>query len=159
MDTSSQEPLASFRQHMYQLFTQRRDALFDLTDALLTTGPTPYPAYLSLATSFQRGWGSVYDALADGPIDGQAVERLLAQHPLETGEPIYVVDASVWTHCDAEASSEWAFYYHPFRHSAGQLIVVGNANLGNDFILPVMRIQGSQERFWERLKFTLISSI
>jgi hypothetical protein len=94
MTTSSLELLARFRQQMYQLFTRRQDALFDLTDALLMTGPMLSPAHLSLAPSFQRGWGSVYDALVDGQIDGQAVETLLAQHPLEGGEPIYAVDGS-----------------------------------------------------------------
>ena len=29
----------------------------------------------------------------------------------------------------------------------------------NNFILPVIPVQGSQERFWEQLQFTLISSI
>src|SRR5215831_18644944 len=125
MTTSSLEPLTSFRQQMYQLFTRRRDALFDLTDALLTTGPILSPAHLSLAASFQRGWGSVYDALVDGRIDSKAVEALLAQHPLEAGEPIYAVDASVWARCDAETSPERAFYHHPSRHSAGQPIVAG----------------------------------
>ncbi len=72
MKTSSLESLTSFRQHMYELFNRRCDALFDLTDALLTTGPMLSPEHLSLASSFQRGWGSVYDALVDGQIDGQA---------------------------------------------------------------------------------------
>jgi hypothetical protein len=94
MNTSSLESLTSFRQHVYQLFNRRQDALFDLTDAMLTTGPTLSPAHLSLAASFQRGWGSVYDALTDGQIDGHAVETLLAQHLLEAGEPIYAVDGS-----------------------------------------------------------------
>jgi DDE superfamily endonuclease len=125
MDTSSLEPLASFRQQMYDLFTRRRDALFDLTDALLTTGAVLSPAHLSLAASFQRGWGSVYDALVDGQIDSQAVETLLANHPLLSGEPIYAVDASVWARCDAETSPERAFYHHPSRHSAGQPILAG----------------------------------
>jgi len=30
---------------------------------------------------------------------------------------------------------------------------------GNDFILLVIPVQGSQQQFWEQLKFTLISSI
>jgi hypothetical protein len=94
MNTSSFEPLTGFRQHMYELFTRRRDALFDLTDALLTTGAVLSPAHLSLAASFQWGWGSIYDALVDGQIDGQAVEVLLAKHPLEAGEPVYAVDGS-----------------------------------------------------------------
>ncbi|GHO50345.1 hypothetical protein [Ktedonospora formicarum] len=79
MNTTPLEPLTSFRQQMYQLFTRRRDALFDLTDALLTTGAVLSPAHLSLAASFQRSWGSIYDALVDGKIDGQAVETLLAK--------------------------------------------------------------------------------
>ncbi|MBO0781739.1 MAG: transposase [Ktedonobacteraceae bacterium] len=91
----------------------------------MTTGTVLSPAHLSLAASFQRGWGSVYDALVEGQIDGQAVETLLAQHPLEAGEPIYAVDASVWAQCDAETSPERAFYHHPSRHSAGQPIVAG----------------------------------
>ncbi|WP_136625333.1 NF041680 family putative transposase [Dictyobacter kobayashii] len=125
MNISSLESLTSFRQQMYQLFTRRRDALFGLTDALLTTGPTLSPAHLSLASSFQRGWGSVYDALVEGQIDGQSIERLLAQHLLEADEAIYAVDASVWARCDAETSPERAFYHHLSRHSAGQPIVAG----------------------------------
>jgi hypothetical protein len=124
MTTSSLEPLTTFRKPIYLLFTRRRDALFDLTDAF-TTGPMLSPGNLSLASSFQRGWGSVHDALVDGQIDGQGVEKLLAQHPLEAGEPIYAVDASMWARCDAETSPERAFYHHPSNHSAGQPVVAG----------------------------------
>jgi hypothetical protein len=35
------------------------------------------------------------------------------------------VDVSVWSRCDAEASPERGYYYHPSRHSAGQPIVAG----------------------------------
>jgi hypothetical protein len=35
------------------------------------------------------------------------------------------VDTSVWPRCDAEASPERGYYYHPSRHSAGQPIVAG----------------------------------
>jgi hypothetical protein len=35
------------------------------------------------------------------------------------------VDVSVWPRCDAEASPERGYYYHPSRHSAGQPIVAG----------------------------------
>ncbi len=38
---------------MYQLFTRRRDTLFDLADALLTTGPMLSPAHLSLAAGLE----------------------------------------------------------------------------------------------------------
>ncbi len=38
---------------------------------------------------------------------------------------VYGVDISVWPRCDAEASPQRGYYYHPSRHSAGQPIVAG----------------------------------
>ena len=70
----------------------------------------------------RRGWGSLYAALSRGCIDAEALRVLLSHHPLTGGQPpIYAVDVSVWSRCDAEASRERGYYYHPSRHSAGQL--------------------------------------
>lgn len=62
-----------------------------------------------------------------GRIDAQALRNLLARHPLARSgaTPVYAVDVSVWPRCDAEASPERGYYYHPSRHSAGQPIVAG----------------------------------
>jgi hypothetical protein len=49
----------------------------------------------------------------------------LRRHAAGDGQPVYAVDLSVWPRCDAEASPERGFYYHPSRHSAGQPIVAG----------------------------------
>jgi len=117
--------LRAFRADLYTCFERRADALFELMDAVLTAGPVPSPAYLSLEPVHRRGWGSVYDALASGRIDASACRDLLARHPLAEGQPIYAVDVSVWPRCDAETSPERGFYYHPSRHSAGQPIVAG----------------------------------
>jgi hypothetical protein len=88
----------------------------------------PFPVHLSLQASHRRGWGSLYAALWRGRIDEQALRKLLSRHPLAgtEGEPsVYAVDTSVWPRCDAEASPERGYYYHPSRHSAGQPIVAG----------------------------------
>ena len=102
--------LRAFRQAVYEAFGARRDALFDLLDALLTAGAVPSPVHLSLAPAHRRGWGSLYAALARGEISAAAVERLLAAHPLPADEaaevPLYAVDGSVWARCDAETSPE-----------------------------------------------------
>ena len=122
------EPLAvlrDFRDDLYACFGHRRDALFDLGDALLSSGPVLSPAHLSLDAVHRRGWGSLYAALAHGKIDAEALRALLARHPLGTGPPIYAVDVSVWPRCDAETSPDRGYYYHPSRHSAGQPIVAG----------------------------------
>jgi hypothetical protein len=131
MDSSAQplDSLRAFRDSLYRCFERRADALFELTDALLTAGPAPSPPHLSLAAVHRRGWGSLYAALSMGRADEAGLQDLLSGHPLEGGEsgcpPVYAVDVSVWPRCDAEASPERGYYYHPSRHSAGQPIVAG----------------------------------
>jgi hypothetical protein len=117
--------LSTFRTATSGCFTRRRDALFELGDALLTAGPVLSPVHLSLEAVHRRGWGSLYAALAQGGVDAEALRALLARHPLAAGPPIYAVDVSVWPRCDAEASPDRGYYYHPSRHSAGQPIVAG----------------------------------
>ena len=117
--------LRDFRNAVYAGFTRRRDALFDLVDALLADGAVPSPVHLSLAPAHRRGWGSFYAALADGRLDVAALRALLARQPLAAGQRVYAVDCSVWARDDAETSPERGYYYHPSRHSAGQPIVAG----------------------------------
>jgi hypothetical protein len=123
------DALRAFRRSFYECFHRRRDALFELADAILTAdGAAPSPAHLSLQVPHRRGWGSLYAALWRGRIDEEALRKLLACYPLAgaQGEPsVYAVDTSVWPRCDAEASPERGYYYHPSRHSAGQPIVAG----------------------------------
>jgi hypothetical protein len=126
MDSSALDTLRAFRSSLYDCLHRRADALFELTDALLTAQAVPSPVHLSLQPSHRRGWGSLYEALSRGRIDARALRRLLACHPLAGSEtPVYAVDMSVWDRCDAETSPERGFYYHPSRHSAGQPIVAG----------------------------------
>ena len=113
---------------LYECLDRRTDALFELTDAVLTAdAAVPSPAHLSLQPPHRRGWGSLYAALSHGRIGEEALRDLLARHPLagSGATPVYAVDISVWPRCDAEASPERGFYYHPSRHSAGQPIVAG----------------------------------
>jgi len=124
------DALRAFRRSFYGCLRRRGDALFELTDAILSAdGAAPSPAHLSLQASHRRGWGSLYAALDRGRIDDEALRRLFARRPLALGdadEPlVFAVDASVWPRCDAECSPQRGYYYHPSRHSAGQPIVAG----------------------------------
>ena len=123
------DAIRAFRRSLYECFNRRGDALFELTDAILTAdGAAPSPLHLSLQASHRRGWGSLYAALDRGRIDDEALRKLLARHPLAGAQgevPVYSVDASVWDRCDAETSPQRGYYYHPSRHSAGQPIVAG----------------------------------
>ena len=130
MDSTVQplDDLRAFRNSLYRCFERRADALFELADALLTAGTVPSPVHLSLSPVHRRSWGSLYAALSRGRIEEGSLRELLAGHA-STGDasraPIYAVDVSVWSRCDAEASPGRGYYYHPSRHSAAQPIVAG----------------------------------
>jgi len=84
------DAFCAFRRSFYECFHRRRDALFELTDAILSAdGTAPSPVHLSLQASHRRGWGSLYAALLRGRIDEQALRKLLSRHPLAgtEGEP------------------------------------------------------------------------
>ena len=119
--------LSTFRRSFYECLHRRTDALFELTDALLTADAAPSPVHLSLEAPHRRGWGSLYAALRRGRIDAEDLRGVIASHPLagSGATPVFAVDVSVWDRCDAESSPERGYYYHPSRHSAGQPIVAG----------------------------------
>jgi len=120
------EILREFREAFYACLRRRSDALFELTEAILTAGNVHSPPHLSLEGVHRRGWGSLYAALSKGRIDAQALKEPLAScSPGKGGTPVYAVDVSPWPRCDAESSPGRCYLYHPSRHSAGQPIVAG----------------------------------
>jgi hypothetical protein len=58
--------LLDFREQLYSCMSRRADALFELSDAALTTGAEPSTVYLSLALTHRRGRVSLYAALSKG---------------------------------------------------------------------------------------------
>src|SRR5512132_4301498 len=106
-------------------FPCRADALFELGNALLCAPAITSVARLSLEPSHRRGWGSAYDALANGRINIDWLRDLLVR-VLPPADPlVFAVDVTTWPRCDAECSPERGYYYHPSRHSAGQPIIAG----------------------------------
>src|SRR5215212_8379369 len=117
--------LGVFRAELHTCYTRRADALFELGDALLCTEAFPSLPHLSLEPVHQRGWGSVYAALARGEVDAERLRDLLARVLPAADPPVFAVDVTTWPRCDAECSPERGYYYHPSRHSAGQPIIAG----------------------------------
>ncbi len=119
IDRSQSEALWVFREQVYGSLGRRRDALFELLDALLLAGAVPSFVHLSLTALFRRGWGSAYDALAAGKMDADWLREIVTSYPLDDGQPIYALDTSVWPRNDAETSPELGFYHSSSRQSAG----------------------------------------
>src|SRR5688572_7843948 len=107
------DALAEFREQLYQCMTQRADALFELTDALLCSdGPVKTLAGLSLAPEHRRGHGAMYDALNAGRIDVESLRRCLAGLPLPRaadGRLVLAVAVSPWLRPDGDCSPQRSF--------------------------------------------------
>jgi len=77
--------LAWFRRELFWCLWRRPDALFELADAVPTAGRAGSLPYLSLEPVFRRGHGMVYQALAEGGIDKEALRDLLVAAGRGTG--------------------------------------------------------------------------
>lgn len=105
--------LTAFRHLVYHAMTTRRDALFDVVDAVLcSAGPVNTFVELSLAREHRRGHGSLYDAINCGAIEIDTIRDALAAGPLPRdtdGRLVLAVDVSPWLRPDAPTSPERAF--------------------------------------------------
>jgi hypothetical protein len=59
------DQLKQFRQGVYTILGNAKDALFDLMDAVLVTRSVYSFVELSLSPVFRRQWSSIYEALSD----------------------------------------------------------------------------------------------
>jgi hypothetical protein len=70
--------LIGFRSGLYACLRRRADALFELVEAMLMAdGPVGSLVELSEEKAFRRGHGALYDALACGEVDAEALAALL----------------------------------------------------------------------------------
>jgi hypothetical protein len=60
------DKLKQFRQGVYTILGNAKDALFDLMDAVLITRSVYSFVELSVSPVFRRQWSSIYSALSDG---------------------------------------------------------------------------------------------
>jgi hypothetical protein len=100
--------LRGFRQDLYWSLMVRRDALFELCDAvLLAPGRVTDLARLSLVPEFRRGHGGLYDALNAGQAGFARLRRALAGLPLPQWADRRIrlaADVSAWLRPDAAVS-------------------------------------------------------
>lgn len=121
--------LDEVRQQMYRCFERGRDALFNLSDALLSESHARSLPELSLSVFFERRWPSVYEALQDGRINVERlravfVQALLADTP--TDELIWLgIDSSGMQRLEAESLRDRGMIYVPNMPHASKPVSVG----------------------------------
>lgn len=111
--------LAGFGQEFRRCLWRRGDALFDLADAVLTAPHAGTLPYLSLEPCFRRSHGMIYQGLAGGGADEEALRDLLAA-VREPGWPlVFAIDASTCPRPWAETSPGREFHHHACPGSHG----------------------------------------
>ena len=117
--------LAGFRREMRRCLWRRPDALFELADAVLTAGPVVSLPYLSLEPVFRRGHGMVYQGLAEGGIDEEALRDLLVAWRPREWPLVFAVDASTYPRPAAATSPGREWHHHSCQGSDDGAVVAG----------------------------------
>lgn len=126
--------------------TRARDAVFELVDALLLSGPVHSFAELSQSPVFRRQWPSVYEAVDDGWLDLNWLRRYLATHVPDDPVVVFALDGTTWPHPQAETLADQQYVYNPSsRIRNGKPVVVGHPysvlswveEAGSSWALPV----------------------
>jgi hypothetical protein len=120
--------LKQIRQQVYDSFEQGADALFNLCDALLTETQARSLPELSQSPLFERCWPSVYQALQQGRIKVEPLQRLWIDAFREetSTDPIWIsVDSSSIARPEAQTSEDRGIIYVPNLPRARKPISVG----------------------------------
>ena len=121
--------LAAFRGEVYRCLGRRRDALFELADAVLCRpGRVQMLAELSLEPECRRGHGAVYDAVNAGQVQIGRLRRALAALSLPAwpdGRIRLAADVSNWLRPDAPTSSELLFCHCYGRGKGNAQLIPG----------------------------------
>jgi hypothetical protein len=121
--------LSAFRREFHSCLTARRDALFELAEAVLCTdGPVRSLVGLSLAPEHRRGHGALYDAVNNGTVEIARLRRALAGLPLPRaadGRLVLGVDVSPWLRPDAAASPDRLFCHTYGRGKGNAQMIPG----------------------------------
>jgi hypothetical protein len=121
--------LAGFRRELYRCLGRRRDALFEVCDAVVCKQDRVHMlAELSLEPECRRGHGAVYDALNCGQVQVARLRQALAGLPLPAwpdGRIRLAADVSNWLRPDAETSPERLFCHCYARGKGNAQMIPG----------------------------------
>jgi hypothetical protein len=118
--------IIEFRQALYdQGLLARKDALFDLLDALVMERPVASFPHLSLSSRFQRKWSSLYAAIEDGRLDNDWIHAFLARQVPADGIQVFSLDGTAWARPRARTLDDRQYVYQPTQAVNGGSVCVG----------------------------------
>ena len=119
--------LIQFRQAAYGYLGNARDALFELSDAVIQMREIQSFAELSCAPAFRRKWSSVYEALQDGrPDRAKLMELYLKQ--LDPKERLLLAgDHTAWSRLWADTLSGRSYVHQPTAIPGRRPITIGHS--------------------------------
>jgi len=146
--------LKAFRHEVYSSMKQAQDALFNLLDALVSEDRAQSLPELSLSPHFQRKWPSIYEALEDGRIEDQELQKVFSKYmPTRLPCPLLAVDGSSIARPKARTSADRsAQYVHNLPESAkpvtygwqfSTVVALPEKPSGWTYILSQRRIESS----------------
>lgn len=118
--------LIEFRQAVYENgMLARRDALFDLLDALISEGPVSSFAMLSQSDRFQRKWPSLYAAIEDGELDSRWLRTHMVQQVPHKGMCVFPLDGSSWPRPRSRVLDDRQYVYQASSDVNGGTVTIG----------------------------------
>jgi len=118
--------LQIFRQKVYaSALGPARDALFELTDAVLLSPALDSFAELSRSPMFRRRWPSLYEALQDGRPDRYTLLDLYITQMPHTPRPLLAGDHTAWSRLSAPTLRDRTIEHQPTKVPGAKPITVG----------------------------------
>jgi hypothetical protein len=118
--------LIQFRQAAYELLGNARDALFELSDAVIQLAHVQCFAELSCAPAFRRKWSSTYEALQDGRPDGAGLLRLYLEQ-LDPNQPVLLAgDHTAWERLWADRLPGRSYQHQPTPIPGRRPVTIGH---------------------------------
>jgi hypothetical protein len=118
--------LIRFRQAAYEQLGTAKDALFELSDAVMDTNAANSFAELSCSKHFRRRWASVYEALQDGRPNRTGLMELYCKNVNLECRPILVGDHTAWPRPTAYTLRDRTVEHQPTAVPGNRPITLGH---------------------------------
>jgi DDE superfamily endonuclease len=118
--------LIQFRQAAYANLGNAKDALFELSDAVIDTPSANSFAELSCSEFFRRQWPSAYEALQDGRLDRKGLMKLYCQQINLNTRPTVVGDHTAWPRPSAYTLADRTVEHQPTPIPGNRPITLGH---------------------------------